>query len=248
MTFEADSPLVTRVVESLGYRRDQYEERREYGAVTSHVCGAGILRRYEEGWRPSWAGLDQDSTLLDVAAAVYASIMDASGHYLVYETDVVQLVPEGLAAWHVGSREAAQYQAEDWVRRARMDGEHVVVDWWPERHPDIRSPLELAGGRLWGEELSANRGSVGLEIVWPHDEARTPPSETTMATWARLVRDICERRGVPLDLWHACITHSDAHPAARSTGGHPWDPPDDWWSPEWAAELLGIPLWCPPPG
>ena len=246
MTFEADTPLVTRVVESLGYRRDQYEERREYGAVTSHVCGAGILRRYDEGWRPSWAGLDESSTLLDVAAAVYASIMDASGHYLVYETDVVQLVPEGLAAWHVGSRDAEQYRRRDWMAPAYYGGEKVDVMWWLDRHTGIRSPLELAGGRLWGEELSANRGSAGIEIVWPHDEARTPPSDTTMATWAALVRDICERREIPLDLYHAALTHSDAHPAARSAGGEAWDPPPSVLTPARAAELLGIPLWCPP--
>jgi hypothetical protein len=247
MTYEPDSPLVTRVEQSVGYRSDSYADRREYGATVTHVTGSGPLQRYQEGWRPDWAELGPGSSLLDVAVAIYCGIMRAAPHYLIWEDQVVQLCPERLAAWHVGSALARQYRRRDWVERAQYDGEAVDVSWWPDRWGGLGSPLELAGGRLWGRtgELSANSGSIGVEVLWPYDEARTPPSEQTWQTWARLVRDIHERRGIPLTPYYA-VGHSDAHPAARSSGGESWDPPAELLTPDLVADRLGVPAMCPP--
>jgi hypothetical protein len=245
MTYEADSALVTRREDGLGYRSGAYGERREYAATISHIVGSGVLERYLDGWRPAWAGLGPDSTILDVAVALYIGVMEAGPHYLVHEGEVVQLCPERLAAWHCGSEDAEQYRRPDWARGAYYQGEPVDVRWWPQSW-GLRSPLDLAGGALWGRdgELSANDGSVGIEILWPHDEARAAPSARTWQTWAELVRDVHRRRAIKLNT-HRVVSHSDAHPAARSSGGEPWDPPPDLWHPVRVAQRLGIPPMTP---
>lgn len=238
-----DSDLTTRVADSLGHRRGQYGRRREYGCIVLHITGSGVLDRYDRGWRPTWAGLTEDSTLLEIAIAIYQGITQAAPHYLVYGGEVVQLCPEGLAAWHVGAAASAQYDAPNWWADARdREGNGVDVQWWMAEWPDLHSPFDIAAGRLWGSERSANRGGCAVELLWPHNQRRDPPSDVTWETAQALIRDIAERRAVQ-DL----VSHSDAHPATRTANGRGWDPPPELFDRVVAKRLLGQPAWCAPP-
>lgn len=238
---DKNSSLVTRVSPSLGHKRGRYGRRREYAAIVVHVTGSGPLGRYEGGWRPDWAGLDEDSSLLEVALAIYGGVTESAPHYLVHEQEIVQLGPEGAAAWHVWHGNTAQYDGPHWWEQARdRKGEHVDCVWWLDRWAELRSPMDLARGRLWGAERSANRGSVGVELLYPYDAERTTPTAQTWATLAALVQDVSQRRAID----HV-LAHSDAHPAERTSGGEPWDPPP-WFDRATARQLLGRPLWCLP--
>jgi hypothetical protein len=203
-------------------------------AVVVHTTGGGILARFRREGRAKG-----DRTPHDTAVRVYRHIMPQSGHYVVGQRgECVQVVPEGLCAWHVGGAGSAPYWREHWRTPATA--------WWVQRWPDLDSPRELAGGRLWDPYIigpsigarvkaplswgkgSANAWSVGIEVVPPESGAADEWSPECWATVRALVRDVCARNGIPCEREYV-ICHSDAHPLARSVKGQPWDlSPSQW--------------------
>lgn len=233
MTGERDSTVATRFVPSLGYAGGHYDDVRGHHACVLHTTGAGIIRRFrEEGHEKG------DDTPLDTAVRVYSRIMGASSgfaapHYVIgQDGECVQMCREVFAAHHVGSK--AELGFRRWLAprlyalpRAAWG---VNCAWWFAQWPDIRSPLDLAGGQLWAGG-SCNRNSIGVEVVPPDvDEPNKAPwSPAAWVTLRALVEDIAERRRIPWER-ERIISHSDAHPVARSAKGKAWDPSQAQWS------------------
>jgi hypothetical protein len=214
-----DSPIAMRFAAGLGYRQGILHERSaNVVSIVIHTTGSGILARFiREGARHG------DATPFETAARVYTTIMGASGHYVVGQLgECVQVVPERLSAWHVGAAGSQPYVLPQsrWMT--------VGLEWWGERWPELRSPQDLAGGLLW-RGGSCNDGAVGIEVVPPIEGAKHPWSPECWRTLARLVLDIAERHSVPVDREYL-VTHSDAHPLARSARGAPWDVCVEQWS------------------
>lgn len=215
-----DSPVAGLFVAGLGYRQGLLDLRKHPPiAAVIHTTGGGVLTRFaREGARKG------DATSFETAVRVYTQIMGASGHYVVGQLgQCTQVVPESFSAWHVGAAKSKPYalpQAE-WMTHA--------LAWWGERWPGLNSPRDLAGGLLW-RDGSCNANVVGIEVVPPVSGARHLWSPECWVTLARLVRDIARRHVIAEDREHV-ISHSDAHPIARSAKGAPWDPPStqfDW--------------------
>lgn len=234
-----DSPFASGLVLSRGYLEDRYDARRQYGATVTHVTGRGPLRRLTEErfarWRRRHLPESTPISLGLCAAHIYASVMDAGPHYVVGpEGDSYQTCPEHLAAWHVGRKGSSIYARTDWPDER--------TDWWLDRWEPFGygSPLDLADGDLWGVKApySANEGSIGIELAWPYDASGTPPTDAQWRSWARLVRDIHQRREIPLEPTHV-VGHSDAHPRSRTRRSDPWDPPP-WFNPSAVCYWLGI--------
>lgn len=243
LAFEPDSSLVDGVVPARGFQRGLFKERREYGAVVTHQTGIGALRRATSDearfrrWRRRWLPDSEALTYGRICAAIYESVMDPCGHYVVGpDGDSWQTCPEHLSAWHVGT---SKYSARPYRWSRWMDER---TDWWLDRWErfDYGSPLDLAEGRLWGPgpKYSANMGAVAVEFAWPYDAARTPPTDQQWQAWSLLTRDICERREIPLDVRYL-PNHSDTHPRARTSRGAPYDCPP-WFNPSTVSYWLGI--------
>ena len=207
---------------SLGYRRGKYEERTaDAVAIVVHTTGHGPVRRHTE--RP-----DRWPTPFDAALWIYSQAMDAGPHYVVGQGgECAQTCPESHVAWHVGGAGSRPYkQAEKSGRPgAWADNEH---QWWKKRHAPLQNPRELAGGKLW-RSGSCNRNTYGIEVVPPTEGAQREWSPECWVKVAVLVQDIALRRSVPLDRT-TVITHSDAHPLARTARGKPWDTPESQWT------------------
>jgi len=219
MTHTVDSPIATRFVAGLGFRRGLCDERPMPPAATVfHTTGSGPISRFiREGKRKG------DDSPFETAVRIYATIMQDSAHYVVGQLgQCVQVVPEALSARHVGGSGNAVYA------RPRARWMTAGLRWWGERWPELESPHALAGGLLW-RDGSCNRSSIGVEVVPPLAGARGPWSPECWATLARLTLDIADRHGIPVDREHV-VTHSDAHPASRSARGAPWDPGPAAWS------------------
>lgn len=223
VTFPPSSALVDRVAPGQGYRRDLLELRSHPpAAIVVHTTGAGPVTRFEDGSQRTRHGWKCPG---DAAAWIYGNVMDFSAHYVIDGEggQLVQIVPEDHIAQHVGHSEYASFMRGSWSTRETA--------WWFERWPGKKSPLELAGGKLWTGG-SCNRNTIGIEVApRPGD----PRGGWTDAAWDRLVkllREVGGRYGIPLDREHV-ISHSDATPHSRSTAaGVPWDPGHSQWSPE----------------
>ncbi len=229
--FIADSPLVDLTLPGLGYKRGKLQryERGGYHALVVHTTGRGIHKKAKR-WGVSG---------FQAAMRVFATQVDASGHYVVGQGgELGQCVPEEVAAWHVGGRGAAKYHRAGWWKARK-------VAWWRERWPQFTAPGQLAGGSLWlpsptTGKPSCNANTIGVEVVPPEDP-RAPWSPECWATLAKLGRDISERRAMELTL-ETVLTHSDAHPFSRSAKGKPWDPAPHQWSYDRFAETARLPL------
>ncbi|MFT3924415.1 MAG: N-acetylmuramoyl-L-alanine amidase [Myxococcales bacterium] len=126
-----------------------------------------------------------------------------------------RICSEKLGAFHVGTKGGDAYEHEDWLE--------VKYEWWAERWPGFSSPRDLAGGRLWDHQ-SCNANTIGIEVVPPFDDAAEAWSPACWATLRNLVLDITSRHGIPMKREYV-VTHSDAHPVARTNDkGNPWDP------------------------
>lgn len=230
---ERDSLFADGFVASLGYAGGHYDEVRGHHAIIVHTTGAGVLRRFRE------EGLaHEDTTPLDTAVRIYSRIMGASSgfaapHYVVGQDGrCVQVCRETFAAHHVGAVTEFGFRR---LAAKRLYALPTVVwsagcKWWFERWPHVRSPLDLAGGQLWAGG-SCNRNTIGVEVVPPDVDrpSEEPWSPACWETLRELLPDISERRHIPWEREHI-ITHSDAHPVARSTKGRAWDPPSSQWS------------------
>lgn len=237
-SFPRDSGLVDIVRPGRGFSRGKLIPRGDRpSAVVIHTTGIGPVRRFRDkkqrarhGWKTSF----------DAANHIYARLMDPSAHYVVGQKgQVAQTVPESHCAWHVGGRKANLYWRANWAAKA--------VLWWRERFPLLDSPRDLAHGQLWApyEEPpgllkriryprswargSANANTIGIEVVPPLYGATVRWSEACWDSLVALVLDICDRHGIEPSMV-TVITHSDAHPLARSRRGEPWDVGPNQWS------------------
>ncbi len=204
-------------------------------AVVVHTTGAGPAKRMRSDdfktWRARWP--EYAKTTFDATLWVYTIASPDSGHYVVGQDGrCTQVVPERLVARHVGSSESKGYADGRWMR--------PDYAWWAERWPGFVSPVELAGGKLWLGG-SCNENTIGIEVAPDADDPRAPWSNACWATLVTLVSDICLRHEISCDRTHV-VSHSDAHPIARTAKGKGWDPPESQWS--WAefARSAGAPL------
>jgi hypothetical protein len=232
-TFEADSTLVEKVVPGRGFKRGKLLPRSRVIGIVYHTTGRGVLRRFKrDAKRRGW------TLLIEAAAWIYATIMDASGHYIVdQEGRIWQVVPERLCAWHVGGKLANRYWSHPgrWWRSATGK-----FDWWLRRWPGLSTPRELADGRAWAPyekpvgllkriryprswaRGSVNAWFVALEII-PPEEPGAPWSDACWAAVAALSLCISKRQRFQIKR-DTALTHSDVHPLSRTTrAGVPWD-------------------------
>ena len=222
-----ESPVARAYRPSLGVRKKLFAPRATVSGIVVHTTGSGVIRR----WKKQGARFNERSPF-DTAVRVYTRLMKAGGHYVVGQNgEVVQLVPEHLAAWHVGSRRAARYKRR-WMQ--------PKYNWWAERWDGLNSPLELAGGDLWrpydkdakvgwrakwlSRHGSCNANTIGIEVVPPTESPRSSWSDACWQTLTVLMEDICYRNSIPVER-ERIVSHSDAHPISRTTrSGQPWDP------------------------
>lgn len=227
-----DSPIASEMQLGLGYRSGDLELREAPPvAVIIHTTGAGIPARFlREGQRRG------DRTPFDTANRVYTRIMRSSAHYVVGQVgECTQTVPEDHVAWHVGSGKSAPYFRSSWVPRWRR----AEYEWWRSRWRGLTSPRDLAGGDLYRatpgsssrlyRRGAVNPNTIGIEVVPPLDDVRGEWSADAWRTLVALVLDICARHGIPVERTHI-ITHSDAHPLARTRRGVGWDVGPGQWS------------------
>lgn len=235
------SPLARRSKPlGLGYRTNKLREcHYAPAAIVIHTTGSGPIERATADKFDAWrvrCGVERGDAL-HAAGILYSRVMDASGHYVVGQCGtIVQFVPESHAAWHVGGAGSRPY----W-----NDPEHCLDDerfrWWRDRWPGCKTPRDLAGGKLWREPYtppgivhrarsgfaigSCNENAIGIEVVGPG-----PWSAEAWHALAALCFDIAQRRGLELRR-ETVLSHSDAHPLARTTQrGRPWDPSDLTWT------------------
>lgn len=227
-----ESPVATIWEPSYGYRRGAYQEAAEFQASMIHTTGWGPVRRHREQGRAY-----SEPTPFDTALRMYRSgiVGRAGPHYLVgQQGQCAQMCPEGLAAWHVGKKRSGRYRWGFWQTRS--------LRWWGDRWEGMSSPRDLAGGMLWAGG-SCNANTKGIEVVPPETGARDPWSDECWGTLVDLVLDLHKRNGKP-PVRERVLTHSDAHPIARSAKGEPWDPSPTQWSWEAFADRAGLPLMC----
>ncbi len=228
-----DSVVAQAFFPSAGRVRQKYKERPKgsYYGIVIHTTGGGLIRRFhrdakKKGWQ----------TIFDTALFAYTKLMVNGPHYVVWGDRCVQVCEERYAAWHVGKKKSGRYRLgqERWLSSK--------LEWWARRWPGEESPLDLCGGLLW-DGGSCNNNTIGIEVPpWP--DARAPWSMETWRTLSDLIVGIASRRNIPLTREHI-ISHSDAHPLARTTSkGAPWDPWESQWSWEKFAAMVGLPMEC----
>lgn len=225
-----DSLIATAFVESLGSSSKKYKQRGAVSAVVVHTTGNGPLKRWRD--ERNIPGKTQPTPFLTAVHRTYGQINVNGPHYVVGQKgECMQVCSEKLGAFHVGSQGGATYERVDWLE--------VKYEWWAERWPGLDSPRDLAGGRLW-DNGSCNANTIGIEVVPPLDDAAGGWSQDCWATLRALVVDITTRHGIPLQREYV-VTHSDAHPMARTTDkGDPWDPGmRQWagWPSTWTAAV-----------
>lgn len=217
-----DSPLAVRFVASRGYYGGHYSERVAYDAIVIHSTGPGPLKRFAQGGHES---------PMEAAIHIYRRIMKAGPHYIIDQRgDCVQMAPEKLAAWHVGSAKWRKYLREDWAQPQH--------GWWRERFPNLKSPTELAGGHLW-DGGSCNAHVVGIEVIPASLDPNAYWSEKAWSTLIALTRDIRRRRQIPLSPTRL-LCHADASPLARTARGKPYDTTPNQWTWREYAKRSGL--------
>ncbi len=250
----ADTPLATPHP-SLGYRKRKFEPRlRPPSAIIVHTTGAGPANRLTSAvpaivqWRKR-NGFP--SNTFESAIRIYQSVSEACGHYVVGQEigQIAQLAPEAQCAWHVGGAGGRAYAKHVDVWNTTDTG------WWEDRWPALGSPRELASGRLWepyGHRVglrvawaqwrgggSVNANTIAIEVACPLDDPRDSWTDAAWSNLVELVIDIAGRHEIPLTREHV-LTHSDAHPLARSEKNKPWDPNTRQWSWPRFAAIAGI--------
>lgn len=222
MTIEIDYTL-----EGLAYRQKRLPPRKKpVRGVIVHTTGAGPWVRW-------FKNRTRFRSPYDAARHIYHSISPYCGHYLVCgETgNITQLVPTNVVAWHVGSKRSWRYRLPGWAKNKGFG-------WWFTRFAR-KGPRGLMDGSLWGEG-SANAISVGIEVAPPKAGPRAEWSDECWQSISLLVDRLTSVYQFPRDRFHV-VTHSDAHPLARSRkDGSPWDPSPRQWRIGLAIEKLGL--------
>jgi len=186
---------------------------RQPPGIILHHTGAGVLKRAKQ-----W-----NVTPDEAAVRVYEKIMDYSGHYVVGESGIYQIVPETHQAWHTASPKLSAWNKDEF-------------QWWVRRWPYADTPRDVVPG----SSVQGWRPNhlIGIEIV--SVPAGETFSEATYRNLEALLRNIAGRYGWPLDRLHV-IGHADADPARRSLtdGSAPWDPPTHLeWSRVWLDDVV----------
>jgi hypothetical protein len=154
------------------------------------------------------------------------------GHWLIDpQGKRVQLADESRRAVHTASLDR-RYQTEDWMAWGAPGGvktwtQHgrdpeTVFDWWLERWPEFRSPLEMVSRR------HVNGVSIGIDLM------PLPSGIFTIAQMGALkalLLELCERCGLEYSR-DVILAHEDVDPVRRGTvkrrGGKifgvGWDP------------------------
>lgn len=221
--FTPDTGISVEALGSLGYRTRSYKRRPKGwkpAAVVVHQPGNGTLMRNYTN-----SGL----TPYEAAVRIYTQNLTVGEHYVVgqEEGEITQICPEEFSAWHVGSKGAEAYKAplHEWAK-----GRYL---WWSRRWPELLTPYQLGLGRLW-EGGSCNANTIGIVVAPKPGGFFRAWSPHAMQNLRSLVFDICMRNELPI-CPNTIISHSDAHPLARTVHkskdivGRPWDPgPVQW--------------------
>jgi hypothetical protein len=229
----------------LAHRRGKLQKAtRAPVAVVVHTTGPGPGRRATDSGQELWRRKHsiRFGDALHAAGVIYTEIMEPGPHYVIGQDGrILQFVPESYAAWHVGGAGSRPY----FTRPDTCLGASQF-DWWRKRWPAMKTPRDLAGGHLWDpadEHLpwvdrlragmplgSCNINTIGIEVVPQTHNAQGPWREPAWESLVRLVLDICQRHQIPV-VKECVISHSDAHPLARTNAlGRPWDPGIAQWS------------------
>lgn len=191
--------------------------RHEPRGICVHTTGAGPWTRWQK--RP-----DRFESPYEAARYVYERISKYSGHYLIDgdSGSVCKLVDPMTVAWHVGSKGRWRYSLPGWASEKGLG-------WWFTRFRGCKSPRDLLDGALW-REGSANQLLIGIEVAPPREGPRAEWSPEAWRSLRLMVEHLGKRFGIPADRYHV-LTHSDAHPLARTTkSGAPWDPSPRQWT------------------
>lgn len=252
MSFVPDSKVVIRVEPSIGFRKGLYLPRDtgDIAAAVVHTTGLGPVKRVVDASYRKWRGKNgidaataggKDRAAFKAALWIYGKAYKPGPHYVIGQELglVAQVCPEDRAAWHVGAKGARLYatRPDAWWRSGKYG-------WWKNAFPDLESPRDLAGGKLWAPYTapagfdprrwrakllasyargSVNASTIGLEVVPRVDDPRGPWSDDAWRNLSELLLDITGRHEIPRDREHV-ISHSIAHPASRTTpSGFPWD-------------------------
>lgn len=229
-----------RYAPSLGVRLGVYRERQVIPqCVVIHTTGSGPAhrvnpdldrtRRFAE-WRSQHPG---NRTPVAAAEWVYRYAMTPGPHVLIgQDGSRVRLCPDRLVAWHVGSRGAERYRGTTW---------RDECPWWVRRWSHLDSPRDLVGAQLW-RAGSANALSLGIEVAPPAGSPTGPWSQAARDAVELSVREWCIAYSIPCTR-HYILTHSDAHPLARTARGRPTDPGPEQWGgfDDWFRDLAGAP-------
>jgi len=184
--------------------------------IVIHTTGAGPWVRWNKN--PNKFGSPYDA-----AVYIYERISKYSGHYVVCGDTgfVTKLVDTEVVAWHVGSKGSWVYKLPGWAKGKGFG-------WYDARFGPGASPRDLLDGALW-RQGSANELTIGIEVAPSKDGARAPWSPSAWRALRSLTSHLGKKHGIPLDRYHI-ITHSDAHPRARTRkSGAPWDPSPAQW-------------------
>lgn len=227
MTWLPDSTVATVFADSYGYKLDAYKHRWSYRGVIIHTTGMGPVKR----------GEIKKADPFETAVWMYKTgiVGKAGPHYVVGQDGrCAQICPEDRAAWHVGSSGTSVYKFRPWLQKCA---------WWKQRWMEYATPLEMP---VWlGGSCNAN--TIGIEVVPNAAGPGAAWSDEAWTTLTKLLIDICLRRRIPVNR-STVMSHSDAHPFARSAKGKPWDPPANVWN--WdlqqervnAIQPLGVPV------
>lgn len=204
-------------IPSLGVKQGLYAKRKRAHAVVVHTTGVGILTKWKNSGK-----LHKEATPFETAIRVYTRQMTAGPHYIVCGDTgrAIQVCPLDLAAHHVGAAKSGPYWHPGWSKG-------TATAWWSKRWQGLSSPIDLAGGKLW-DGKSCNKSTVGIEVVPALTRPRGAWSPATWATLRTLIDDKCAECAIPKER-EFVVSHSDAHPLARSAKGLPWDPSPEQW-------------------
>lgn len=209
--------------------------KRDPIAIVIHTTGSGPRNRVDESAPrfARWRRLHPEITEpFDAALWIYRKAYKYSPHYVVGQDGrCTQIVLEDLIAEHVGRRGSWHYRRRNWAR--------VNEAWWYHRFPDLQSPRQFGGGRIW--DGGANANTIGIEVVAPYHDPSGPWSEAAWDKLSALVTDLCWRHDIPCTR-RFVVTHSDVHPRARSAREQPWDPGPRQWSWSEFARRAGAPF------
>jgi hypothetical protein len=205
------SPLASAKLKCLGLKQGKYGARRHpVLAVVIHFTGVGVWQRWKERNMDKYAS----ETVALTAIRRYSTVYDKCGHYVVSQCGTItNMCPENYSAQHVGSSKWRRYENKWWCTEG--------LKWWQDRWAPHKSPIDLAGGKLWSK-YSVNAVSVGIEVT-PHEVNPTAKfSPACVKSLRALTKDICARYNIPWTKEYV-IFHCDAHPIARTAKSKPYD-------------------------